>query len=388
MSISPDLLLSSEKIQELVFSKNEEAYLNVFTFKDNSLQSVINKHIGYSYSITPICRDIELKVKDIYNKYLYPLTFKPVFDFELNTGGFMGILPQHNKQLEIKIDKIKIICSEVRINKEEMVLIKPVVLTGFDILNSIILDKTKKTDEIISLTTNQIKQLIESTWHKIYWSLAEKYNGKMSARDLVEMTKQLYDKESNSKYLFRGSSVNIYNQLFSNPYLTNNLNKEEYDFFIERNKGSEIIDLNINIGIDTFSITYSIIGKTFIEEAASVNYYWDESVYNIYTASKIFVDIHKFITFLAELIKNNNMYIVGDDYLSLNGSYLIKMVLPEKTEINKYSNRHIIRKEYPPNTLPDELYLENTVKYIASVLNGDCFHSCKTTVIENSRHSL
>ena len=138
MDLQTDILTPFEKIQKSISVLDEKAYLNIFTFnKQHIIDNLFDKngcYIAYYYSITPIRSCLLMKLSNIYDKYKYQLDFvsNSYFTQRINCGDIIGIIPQQSRKLEVIIDKITIICSEIRISKKEMYFIKPHILTGKD----------------------------------------------------------------------------------------------------------------------------------------------------------------------------------------------------------------------------------------------------------------
>ena len=366
---SQDILTPFDKIQEAITTMN--AYLNVFAFNREVFcdknKNINNDQIGFS--ITPLRSCITIEKAPIYNPYLYQLSFDgyPSFTQCINRGDIIGIIPQRTKTLEVTMDKITIICSEIRISKEKMYFIKPRILTGKDKIHWI---NTETPNGFFSLSTEDVISFIVTTKKKVRW------------------ISQWDNDEDENDYIVLFQKVNISNLLFSEPYITNNLNKEDVASFNERNKGKKIIGINVEFGIDKSSLSYSIKGQTFIEELSGVNYYWDEYTNNIYSTKVFFEDNQTFVEFIAKLIAQNDMVIVGNEYLSVQGNYQLRMVIPDDEELKLYSNHPIRKDGYQPETLQDEIPLENRVKYISNVIGGDCVHSHESSKIDNSMHSF
>lgn len=397
MSYQTDILTPFEKIQEAITSINKKAYINVFTFKRISHNnSYYEKDCfdEYHYSITPLKRCLSINKAHIYDKYKYQLSFDSNSDFTqcINSGGIIGIFPQRTNTLEVTMDKITIICSEIRISKEEMYFIKPRILTGQDLIDWINPDAP---NGYFSLSTQQVRSFIETPLERVDWRLQLYKASGVSNIDVAIKKKELMEEEEdNIKNYYRNNvwlrplTMNISNLLFSEPFPTNNLNKKNTTSFSERNKEKRIIHITVEFGIDKSSLSYSIEGKTFIEEASSVNYYWDEEINNIYSTNVSFDDNKKFVEYIAQLIAKYDMVIVGNEYLSVQGNYQLLMAIPDDDELDSYRKHPIREYGYQPKTLPDEIPLENRVKYISTVIGGDCVHSHKSSEIRGTRHSL
>ena len=395
MDLQTDILTPFEKIQKSISVLDEKAYLNIFTFnKQHKIDNLFDKngcYIAYYYSITPIRSCLLMKLSNIYDKYKYQLDFvsNSYFTQRINCGDIIGIIPQQSRKLEVIIDKITIICSEIRISKKEMYFINPHILTGKDEISWI---NPESPNGYFSLSTEQVRSFIESPYDRVIRQMQlYKDSGTNDVSLSVkrkELEKEVIEKHYYSNLSLQKKVIKISNMLFPEPFITNNLNKENVKTFIERNKKKKIIDLMVEFGIDKSTISYSIEGKTYIEEESSVNYYWDEEQKNIYSTKVSFNDNQTFIDHITNLIAKNDMAIVGDRFLSIQGNYQLIMAIPEDDELKKYGNLPIREEGYPRNTPPDEIILENRIKYISTIIGGCCVHSRKRSIIDGSKHSL